>query len=101
MALITVTAQTPKLTAPAKTYKASAKTKTLTATLKTAHGNVVKGKVISFTVNGKTYKGTTNAKGVASVKVSLSKKGTYSCIAKYAGDDVFKATSRKFNVKIV
>ena len=101
VALITVTAQTPKLTAPAKTYKASAKTKTLTATLKTAHGNVVKGKVISFTVNGKTYKGTTNAKGVASVKVSLSKKGTYSCTAKYAGDDVLKATSRKFNVKIV
>ena len=101
VARIDVVCQTPKLTAPTKTYKANAKTKTLTATFKTAHGNPVKGKKISFTINGKTYKGTTNAKGVVTVKVSLNKKGTYACTVKYAGDNTFKAVSKKFNVKIV
>ena len=44
-------------------------------------------------VNGKTYTGTTDSKGVATVKVSLSKKGTYSFTAKFAGDGMYKETS--------
>ena len=79
---------------------ASAKTKTVTATLKSKNGNVIKGKKISFTVNGKTYTATTNAKGVASVKVSLSKKGTFIAISKFAGDASIKATNTKFVIKI-
>ena len=90
---ITVKQQSPKLTTTSKTYKASAKTKALTATFKTANGNLIADKTIKFTVNGKTYSGKTNAKGVATVKVSLNTKGTYSFTAKYAGDDTFKATS--------
>ena len=100
MALINVTPQTPKLTASAKTFKASAKTKSISATFKTANGNAVKGKQISFTVNGKTYTAKTNSNGVATVKISLNKKGTYSATAKFAGDTSYKATSTKFNVKI-
>ena len=90
---ITVKQQTPKLTTASKTYKASAKTKALTATFKTANGNVIADKTIKFTVNGKTYSAKTNAKGIATVNVSLNTKGTYSFTAKYAGDDTFKATS--------
>ncbi|WP_048812337.1 right-handed parallel beta-helix repeat-containing protein [Methanobrevibacter ruminantium] len=90
---ITVKQQSPKITTTSKTYKASAKTKALTATFKTANGNLIADKTIKFTVNGKTYSGKTNAKGVATVKVSLNTKGTYSFTAKYAGDDTFKATS--------
>ena len=86
VAKITVKKQTPKLTAPAKTFSASAKTKTLTATLKTASGNALANKKVTFTVNGKTYTATTNNKGVATVKVSLNKKGTYTATVKYAGD---------------
>ena len=93
LALITVNLQSPKLTA-------SAKTKSISATFKTANGNAVKGKQISFTVNGKTYTAKTNSNGVATVKISLNKKGTYSAVAKFAGDTSFKATSTKFNVKI-
>ncbi|ADC46830.1 adhesin-like protein [Methanobrevibacter ruminantium M1] len=89
VAKITVNLQTPKLSTSSKTYKASAKTKALTATLKTVNGNGISNKKISFTVNGKTYSGTTNDKGVATVKVSLSTKGTYSFTAKFAGDDQF------------
>ena len=91
--LIDVAAQTPKLTTKAATYKASAKTKSISATFKTAKGSVIANKKISFTVNGKTYTGTTDSKGVATVKVSISKKGTYSFTAKYAGDDTYKAVS--------
>lgn len=89
VAKITVNLQTPKLSTSSKTYKASAKTKALTATLKTVNGNGISNKKVSFTVNGKTYSGTTNDKGVATVKVSLSTKGTYSFTAKFAGDDQF------------
>ena len=60
----------------------------------------MKGKKISFTVNGKTYTGTTNANGVASVKVSISKKGTYSFTAKYAGDNTFATVSKSGKLTI-
>ena len=101
VAKINVTKQSPKLAASAKTFKSNAKTKSVSATLKTAKGNPIKNKKVVFTINGKKYSGTTNSKGVASVKISLSKKGSYTCTAKYGGDNVLKATSKKFNVKIV
>ena len=94
VAKITVKKQSPKLTTASKSYKATAKTKTLTATFKTANGKAVKGKKISFTVNGKTYTAKTNSKGVASVKVSLNKKGSYSFTVKYAGDNTFAAVKK-------
>ncbi|WP_297981955.1 Ig-like domain-containing protein [uncultured Methanobrevibacter sp.] len=94
VAKITVNPQKPSLTVPTKSYKASAKTKTLTATFKDARGIVLKGKKISFTVNGKTYIGTTNTKGIATVKVSLSKKGTYSVTSKFEGDITFSSITR-------
>ena len=97
---ITVKKQTAKLTAPSKSYKASAKTKTLTATLKSSKGNPISGKTLSFVVNGKTYTAKTNSKGVASVKVSLSKKGTYSFTVKFAGDDAYSAISIKSKLTI-
>ena len=58
------------------------------------------GKKVTIRVNGVTFTGTTNSKGVASVKVSLSKKGTYTATAKFDGDANTKATSVKFKVKI-
>ena len=100
VAKINVTAQKAKLTTSSKTYKASAKTKTLSATFKSSLGNPISGKKISFTVNGKTYTAQTNSKGVASVKVSLSKKGTYSFTAKYAGDKTYAAISTKGTLKL-
>lgn len=95
VAKITVNLHSPKLSASNKSYKASAKTKELTATFKTSNGNPISGKKISFTVNGKTYTASTNSNGLAKVNVSLSKKGTYSFTAKYAGDETYKATSVK------
>ena len=100
VAKITVKKQTPTLTVPNKSYKASAKTKTLTATFKSASGKVVANKKVTFTVNGKTYTATTNDKGVASVKVSLSDKKTYSFTAKFAGDNTYAAVTKTAKVTI-
>ena len=77
VARINVTAQKGTLTVPNKSYSASAKTKSLTATLKSASGKAVRNKEIVFIVDGKYYSAKTNANGVATVKVSLNKKGTY------------------------
>ena len=92
---VTVNKQTAKLTTAKKTYKAKAKTKKLTATFKSATGKAIKGKKIAFTVKGKTYSAKTNAKGVATVKVKLTKKGKYTFTAKFAGDDTYKSVSKK------
>ena len=94
VAKIVVNKQKGSLTVPNKSYKASATTKALTATFKSASGKVVKGKKVTFTVNGKTYSATTNDKGVATVKVSLSKKGTYSFTAKFAGNNMYAAITK-------
>ena len=100
IAKVTVNKQTPKLTTAKKTYKASAKTKKLTATFKSAKGKAIKGKKITFTVNKKTYTATTNAKGIATVNVKLTKKGTYTFTAKFAGDNTYKAVSKKAKLVI-
>ena len=95
VAKVTVKVQTPKLTTANKSYKATAKTKTLNATFKSANGKPLVGRLIKFTVNGKTYSAKTNSKGIATVKVSLNKKGTYSFTVKYAGDNTLAAVSKK------
>ena len=99
VAKITVDTQTGSLTVPTKSYKANAKTKTLTATFKSAKGNLIANKKVTFTVNGKTYQATTNDKGVATVKVSLNKKGTYNFTVKYGGDSTISPISK--NAKLV
>ena len=100
VAKITVKAQTPKLTSSSKTFKASAKTKSLSATLVSERGTPISGQKVSFTVNGKTYTGKTNSKGVATVNISLNKKGTYACTVKFAGMTGANAKSTKTAVKI-
>ena len=97
---INVEPQKASLTVPTKSYKASAKTKALTATLKSAKGNLIAGKKLTFVVNGKTYSAKTNDKGVATVNVSLNKKGTYNFTVKYAGDSTIAALSQKGKLTI-
>ena len=92
---VTVNKQVTKATLPAKKFKAKAKTKKLTFTLKDANGNAIAGKKITFVVNKKTYTTTTNAKGIATVKINLTKKGKYTFTAKFAGDNTYKAITKK------
>lgn len=87
-----------KLKVTNRKFKKSAKKKTLTAKFLSPKGKAVKGKKISFRINGKTYVAKTNKKGIAIVKVKLSKKKTYGFTAKFAEDSTFKAISAKGKV---
>jgi len=100
VAKVKVNPQKVKLTVTKKTYKASKKTKYLYATLKAANKKAIKGKKLTFTVNGKKYTAKTNAKGIAKVKVKLSKRKTYKFTVKFAGDNTFKKISKKGKVVI-
>ena len=97
-AKIVVNKKAAKLTASKKTYKAKA-TKKLTVTLKSGN-NILKSKKVTLKIKGKTYTATTNSKGVATFTLKITKKGTYTYTASFAGDNVYKAASAKNKVKI-
>ena len=88
-----------KLYVPKKTFKAKKKVKKLTATLKNGK-KVIKGRKIVFIINKKKYTAKTNKKGVATVKIKLSKKKTYKVTVKFAGDKYYKASKRTSKVVI-
>lgn len=79
---------------------ATASKKTISATLKDAKGNVIANKKVTFTANGKTYTASTNAKGVATVKLSLTAAKTYTVTVKFAGDSVYTASTVTAKVKL-
>ena len=100
VAVIKVDVQNATLTVPNKSYSASAKTKSLSATFKSAKGNPIVGKKVIFTVNGKSYSAKTDNNGVATVNVSLNKKGTYNFTVKYGGDSTYAEVSNKAKLTI-
>lgn len=101
MVKVTVKKQASKI-APAKksyTFKVKAK-KTVKVTLKNAKGKAIKGKYVTLKIKNKTFKAKTNNKGVATIKVNFAKKGKYTALAKFAGDNTYKAISKKVKVVI-
>ena len=98
-ATLTINPLATSLTLKKYTYKKSSKSKKLKATLKSGT-KVLKNKKVSFKVNGKTYSAKTNSKGIATVKIKLTKKGTFKYTAKFAGDNVYKAISKSNKVVI-
>ena len=90
---------------PAKTsysFKTSAKTKTITATLKSTNSYIPKGKQVTLTIAGKTFKATIGDKGQISLNIgSVTAKGTYKVAIKFAGTPTYAAaTSSTITVKI-
>lgn len=81
------TLKTPKATLKVK------KAKKISITLK-SNGKAIANKKITLKVNGKTFSAKTNSKGVASIKVKVTKKGTFKYSAKFAGDGAYKAVSK-------
>ena len=100
VAKVKVNPQKVKLTVAKKKYKVKSKKKYLYATLKTTNKKAIAGKKLVFTVNGKKYTAKTNKKGIAKVKVKLSKKKTYKFTVKFAGDNTFKKISKKGKIVI-
>ena len=95
VATVNVALKTAAITAKTYTYNVNAKTKKISITVKDQNNKLVVNKAIKITVNGKTYSGKTNAKGVATVTVSISKKGTYTYTAKVTGNSVYKEVTKK------
>ena len=92
---ITVKKQKLKMKTYKKTYKASKKTKILTVKLLSSKNKAIKGKKLTFIVNKKKYTARTNKKGIAKVKVKVSKKKTYTYQIKFAGDKTYYALAKK------
>ena len=97
---ITINPQKVKLIVAKRTYKVRFKNKFLYATLRAANNKAIAGKKIVFTVNGKKYTAKTNSKGVARVKVNLSKRKNYRFTVNFAGDNTFNKLSKQGNVVI-
>ena len=99
-AKIKVNKQKPSIVSSKKTFSLGAKTKKITAVLKTSKGKIIKGKSVTFTINGKKYTAKTNSKGIATINAKLTKKGTYSCSIKYAGDVTYSPVAKKIAVVV-
>ena len=90
-----------KITAKAKTFKHPQKTKKYAISLKTNKGKAMKGKKVTLKVKGKTYSAKTNAKGVATFKITkLNKVGKYNAAITYAGDKSYKKVSKKAKITV-
>ena len=100
VAKIVVNKQKPVISTANYYYKASAKSKKISISLKSASKKPLKNKTVKLVLNGKTYSGKTNSNGVVTINVSLSKKGTYSFTAKYAGDNTYAAVSKSAKLTI-
>ena len=97
----TVKKVTPKITAKSKTFKYYQKTKSYSVTLKDNKGKAMKGKKVTLKVNGKTYSAKTNAKGVATFKITkLNKVGKNNAVITYAGDKTYNKVSKKVKITV-
>ncbi|MBE6512361.1 MAG: hypothetical protein E7Z75_04330, partial [Methanobrevibacter olleyae] len=74
--------------------------KKFTASLKNNKGKALKKVKLTLKVGKKTYKATTNSKGVATFKVKLTKKGKYTATVKFAGSKYYKALSKKAKITV-
>lgn len=68
--------------------------------LKDKNGNVLASKPVTLTYNGKTYKLTTNSKGIVSFTITGTVGKTYKLTYKFAGDSYFAAYSGYMNLKV-
>ena len=88
-----VTHTSSKLTTSPYTFLKS-DSKTIKVTLRNGLGYAPgSGKIIKFTVNGKSYTAKTNAKGVASIKLPSINAGTYTVKYSFAGNNFYSASS--------
>lgn len=70
-------------------------------TLKDADAKALSNKVITFTLDGKTYKNNTNDKGVASLLISESAPKTTKLTYKFAGDATYTASSGSVSINVI
>ena len=92
--------------ASAKSYKSSVKTKKYTVSLSTVpsvhDGKVyLSPKLVTLTVNGKTYTGKTNDNGQVTFKITnLNKKGKYVANISYKGDKTYEEAVKSVKLTV-
>ena len=96
---ITVKKATPKLTAKNKAFKSGDKTKKYSISLKDNLGKPMKNVWVKLTIAKTTYKAKTNAKGIATFKLSKLSK-TSKATVKYVGGKNYKAASKKVKLSV-
>lgn len=90
---------TPKMLASKKTFKAKAKTKKYVVTLKAGKKAIKKAKV-TLKIKGKTVSAKTNAKGKATFKIKLNKKGKYKALIRYSGNSAYNSVKKTVVITI-
>ena len=96
----------PVVTPKATTINATAITatakiaKNLVFTLKDSNGAILANKKVKVSVNGKTTTVTTNYKGQATIKVNMTKAGTYYYSLCFLGDNNYKASFKIVKVTV-
>ena len=97
-----VSSTTSKLTASDYTFLKSASTKKIKVTLLNGLGYAPgAGKIIKFTVNGKTYTSKTNSNGYSYLKLPNLNNGVYTVKYKFDGNAFYKASSTSSKVTIL
>ena len=99
---IVVKKTTPILTAKSKSFKSSLKTKLYSITLKDNQKKAMRNTKVSLKVNGKTYTAKTNAKGLATFKITkLTKKGSFKATVNYAGSNNYNKVTKTVTIKTI
>ena len=80
--------------------KDAVKGRSYSVVLKDKKGNVLASKAVTLTFNGKTYKLTTNSKGIVSFTITGTLGKTYKLTYKFAGDSYYAAYSGYKNLKV-
>jgi hypothetical protein len=96
-----VASTTSSITTSSYTFLKS-ESKTIKATLLNGLGYAPNaGKVIKFTINGKTYTAKTNSKGVASIKLPTLANGAYTVKYAFDGNKYYKKSSASNKVYVI
>ncbi|MBR5503453.1 MAG: hypothetical protein IKV87_03260 [Methanobrevibacter sp.] len=90
----------PKISASKKTFRVGKKTKSYTVALKNNLGKAIKNAKVTIKINGKTYTGKTNSKGIVVFKLKLTKVGKFTATIRFAGNKLYKAVSKKVAISI-
>ncbi len=99
MSKITITALKQKITSADKKYLPQAGVYYRIA-LKDQNKQVIKGKKVKFTINGKTYDAKTNQKGVAQFKIDIDKEGNYTLKITSPKTNQYRAISKTNKITI-
>lgn len=82
-------------------YKAGERGKYFTVKLKDSNGNPLANKILSLTLDGKTYSVATDNNSIAKLQISLQKAGNYKITISFSGDDQYKGSSAVKMIKII